>query len=124
MPEKRLAAVIPFEQIIAWNWAIVFAFSVPEFGTFLRSLRLWFFKSFRSFTLEEFGLVFMFETLHIIGLCLLAFKILPELDVIQGAMLTNCLCLFPSILCKKCFRPIDLCAVNMSYTRRHAVSFG
>lgn len=105
VPEKELAALIPIEQIIAWKWAIVFAFAVPECGTLIRSLRLWFFKSIRSFTWQEFGIVFLFETLHVIGLCLLAFKILPELDVIQGAMLTNCLCLVPSILCKKNVSP-------------------
>lgn len=85
-------------------WAIVFAFFVLECGTLLWSLRLWFFK-IRKFTWKEFGMVFVFETLHVIGLCLLAFKILPELDIIQGANLTNCLCLVPSILCQKNFSP-------------------
>lgn len=99
MPEKKLEAVIPDEQIIAWKWAIILSFAVPEFGAFLRALRLWFFKSIRSFTWQEFGIVFLAETLYVVGLCLLAFKILPELDVIQGVMLTNCLCFVPSILC-------------------------
>lgn len=120
VPEKQLAAVIPVEQIIAWKWAIVIAFAVPECGTLLRSLRLCFFKSFRNFTWREFGIVFLTETMHVVGLCLLAFKILPEIDVIQGAMLTNCLCFAPSILCKT----IDLCVYNMScirHARRHAV---
>lgn len=123
VPEKTLAALIPVEQIIAWKWAIVLAFAVPECGTLLRSLRLWFFKSIKSFTWKEFGLVFVFETLHVIGLCLLAFKILPELDVIQGAMLTNCLCLVPSILCKKNFFPFNSCDLNLSlHIFRHVVS--
>lgn len=100
MPEKELEALIPLEQVIAWKWAIVFAFSVPELGTFMRSARLCFFKSVKNFTWKEFGIVFVFETLHVVGLCLLVFSVLPELDVIQGAMLTNCLCLVPSILCK------------------------
>lgn len=100
VPEKELEALIPDEQIIAWKWAIVFAFSAPEIGAWLRATRLVFFKTVKDFTWEEFGLVFLFETFHVVGLCLLAFKILPELDVIQGAMLTNCLCFVPSILCK------------------------
>lgn len=94
-------ALIPPEQIISWKWTIILAFAVPELGTFIRSMRLWFFKSIRSFTWLEFAIVFTFETLHIVGLSLLAFKVLPELDVIQGAMLTNCLCVIPSLLCKK-----------------------
>lgn len=104
------------EQIIAWKWAIFFAFSVPECGTWLRSLRLCFFKSVRNFTWQEFGIVFIFESFYVIGLCLLAYRILPELDVIQGAMLTNCLCFVPSILCKisSLVSIRDLCDVNMS----------
>lgn len=86
------------EQTIAWSWAIVIAFAVPECGTLIRSLRLWYFKSVRSFTAEEFLITFLFETLHVMGLSLLAFEVLPSLDVIQGAMLTNCLCFVPSVL--------------------------
>lgn len=103
VPEKELAAVIPEEQIIAWKWAIVFAFAVPECGAMLRSWRLCFFKTFRNFEPKELGVVFLFESLHVIGVCLFAFKVLPELDVIQGAMLTNCLCFVPSIFCKMPF---------------------
>lgn len=110
VPEKRLEAVIPDEQVIAWKLALVFAFAIPECGAFIRALRLWFFKSIRSPTWKEFGVVFVAETMHVSGLALLAFKILPELDVIQGAMLTNCLCFVPSILCKST-TPLNLSSV-------------
>lgn len=110
VPEKRLEAVIPDKQVIAWKLALVFAFAIPECGAFIRAVRLWFFKSVRSPTWAEFGMVFIAETLHVSGLVLLAFKILPELDVIQGAMLTNCLCFIPSILCKS-MPPLDLSSV-------------
>lgn len=47
-------------------------------------------------------LIWMFvsavETCHVIGLALLIFYILPNLDVVKGVMLTNCVCLIPSIL--------------------------
>ena len=99
--EKKLEAIIPAEQTIAWSWAIVIAFAVPECGTLLRSLRLWFFKSVKDFTFEEFSIVFLFETFHVLGMSLLAFEILPNLDVIQGAMLTNCLCFIPSVLSER-----------------------
>lgn len=98
--EKHLEAIIPVEQAIAWKWSIIIAFTAPEIGTVFRSLRLCFFKSIRSFTWREFVIVLMFESLHVIGMCLFAFTILPELDVIQGAMLTNCLCFVPSIICR------------------------
>lgn len=38
------------------------------------------------------------ETLHSIGLVMLVFVVLPALDVVKGAMLTNCLCFVPAIL--------------------------
>lgn len=40
----------------------------------------------------------MAESLQTIGVALLFFKILPELDVVKGAMVTNCLCIVPAIL--------------------------
>ena len=42
----------------------------------------------------------MFESMHIVGLALLFFVVLPELDVVKGAMLTNCLCFIPAVLGK------------------------
>ena len=63
-------------------------------------------------------MVCVFETMHIIGLTLMFFVVLPELDVVKGAMLTNCVCFIPSVLCEldsdnnlfivnnsTCFRP-------------------
>lgn len=42
--------------------------------------------------------IFVSESLHTIGLALLMFKVLPEIDVVKGAMITNCLCIIPAIL--------------------------
>lgn len=42
--------------------------------------------------------IFIAETLHTIGMGLLFFMILPELDVVKGAMITNCLCIIPAVL--------------------------
>ena len=39
--------------------------------------------------------------MHIVGLALLFFVVLPELDVVKGAMLTNCLCFIPAVLGEK-----------------------
>lgn len=43
-------------------------------------------------------MVFIPETAHTIGIALLVFYILPDMDVIKGAMLTNCLCFVPAVL--------------------------
>jgi chitin synthase len=47
--------------------------------------------------------VFTAETLRTIGTGLLVFMILPNLDVVKGAMLTNCLYFVPGILGKASF---------------------
>lgn len=99
--EKKFVATIPIEQNKAWCLAIIFAFSIPEVGTLLRSLRLCFFKKVKNFKWEEFGIVMFAETLYVIGMSLMAFAVLPELeDAMQGVMITNCLCLVPSLLCE------------------------
>lgn len=98
--EKKLLATIPIEQNKAWRLAIVLAFSIPELGTWLRSLRLCFFKKIKKFGWEEFGIVMFAETFYVIGMSLMAFAVLPELDAIQGVMITNCLCLMPAVLCE------------------------
>jgi chitin synthase len=85
-------------ESIAWIWAILIAFSIPEIGTFMRSARLCFFKRFRGFKMIEFGLISIIEVLYVIGLAMLTFKVLPMIDVIQGAMITNCLCFIPAVL--------------------------
>lgn len=54
------------------------------------------------------------ETLHTIGLVIFVFAVLPELNVIKGAMLTNCLCLVPGILALLSRNPDD---ENMYYLK-------
>lgn len=71
---------------------------IPEIGTWMRSLRLCVFKRVKNFQLEEFGIVMVTETIYVIGMSLLAFAVLPEVDVIQGVMLTNCLGVVPGVL--------------------------
>ncbi|KAF8781911.1 Chitin synthase chs-2 like protein [Argiope bruennichi] len=43
-------------------------------------------------------MIFIVETLSTIGLCLLVFVVLPDLDVIKAAMLTNCVCFVPAVM--------------------------
>lgn len=85
-------------QRIAWIWALVFSFSLPEVGTIFRATRICFFRNVTKPTVIQFGLVWIFETCHVIGLGLFAFLILPDLDVVKGIMLTNCCCLIPALL--------------------------
>merc|ERR1719483_1767789 len=52
----------------------------------------------RRSSFSDFLVVWVFESMHIVGLALLFFVVLPEMDVVKGAMLTNCLCFIPGIL--------------------------
>lgn len=98
--EKQFIVQLPDEERIAWTWCLFFAFIIPEIGTLIRASRICFFKSWKKPPFHHFLLVFTAETLHTIGLAMLVFVILPDLDVVKGAMLTNCMCIIPAILGK------------------------
>ena len=89
-----------FAEQLAWIWCICFAFLLPEVGTLVRSMRIVWFKSVRRGTFSDFFVVLCFEAMHVVGLSLLMFVVLPELDVVKGAMLTNCVAFIPSVFGK------------------------
>nr|CAD7198361.1 unnamed protein product [Timema douglasi] len=95
---KQFVAEVSEEERYSWMWALLFSFLAPELGTWFRSARMCFFKSFEKPKWKEFSIVFIMETLHTVGIGLLVFVILPYLDVIKGAMLTNCVCFVPALL--------------------------
>jgi chitin synthase len=102
-PQKSFVAVLDEVERVGWIWCLFFAYAIPEVLSFLRSTRICFFKKVTKPTILQFLVVFVAETLRTIGTGLLIFMILPALDVVQGAMLTNCLCIVPGILGKFSF---------------------
>ncbi|XP_076380076.1 hyaluronan synthase-like protein kkv isoform X2 [Megalopta genalis] len=96
--EKQFIATLPEEERIAWIWCIIIAFAVPEFGTLIRSIRICIFKSWKKPPPSHFLIVFLMETFHVVGLALMFMAVLPDLDVVKGAMLTNCVCFVPGLL--------------------------
>lgn len=109
----------------SWIWALLIAYSIPEFGTFIRSARMWFFKGYVKEDLEPSTkgkkerfdpekveekkfepyymtaiVIFLTETLSTIGMAIMVFEVLPNIDVVRGVMLTNCVCFVPGILSK------------------------
>ncbi|XP_035215199.1 chitin synthase chs-2-like isoform X2 [Stegodyphus dumicola] len=86
-----------FERI-PWIWSIFLALIVPELFALFRSSRICVFKSYRKPKLTTFIVVFIAETMYAVGLSLLVFVVLPDLDVIKGAMITNCVCFIPAVL--------------------------
>ncbi|KAL0119832.1 hypothetical protein PUN28_007929 [Cardiocondyla obscurior] len=96
--ENQYIVTLPEEERIAWIWCIIIAFAVPEFGTLVRSIRMCIFKSYKKPHLGNFLVVSLMETFHVVGLALMFLAVLPELDVVKGAMLTNCVCFVPGLL--------------------------
>ncbi|ODN00837.1 Chitin synthase 1 [Orchesella cincta] len=86
------------DERISWVWAIYFAFMLPEVQTFLRGLRMIIFKGQERPSLLQFCLPLVFETFHTIGLALLVYTVLPNIDAVKAAMLTNAMCIVPGIL--------------------------
>lgn len=96
--EKQFIVKLPETERVAWMWCLFFAFCVPQLGATFRSCRMCVFKSWKKPTFAQFTIMFLTETAHTVGIALLVFYILPDLDVVKGAMLTNCLCFVPGIL--------------------------
>ncbi|KAI1291990.1 Chitin synthase 8 [Halotydeus destructor] len=98
--DKRYEAIFNLNdpERTAWIWCIFAVLVIPELMTLFRSVRICTFKSYRRPTPGVFAMVFLMESLHTVGIALLVFVILPTLDVVKGAMLTNCLCFIPALL--------------------------
>ena len=94
--DKKYVAEISNPEMVAWIWCIAIAYLAPEIGTFIRSARICVFKSCRKPFFSDFLVVLLFESMHVVGMALLSFVVLPELDVVKGAMLTNCLAFIPA----------------------------
>ena len=94
--DKSYQAEISLPERVAWIWCLFFVFVTPEIGTFVRSTRITMFKTMRVCSGTDFLVVFFFEALHTIGLALFIFVALPELDVVKGAMITNCVAFIPA----------------------------
>ena len=101
--QKQFQAKLDEKERVGWIWCLFFAYAIPEVVSFLRSTRICFFKNVTKPTLLQFLVVFTAETLRTIGTGFLVFMILPNLDVVKGAMVTNCLCFVPGLLGKASF---------------------
>ncbi|GFY60020.1 chitin synthase chs-2 [Trichonephila inaurata madagascariensis] len=86
-----------FERV-PWIWSLFLVLAVPELFALFRSSRICLFKSYKKPKLASFVAVFIAETTYAVGLSVLVFVILPDLDVIKAAMLTNCVCFVPAVL--------------------------
>ncbi|KAK4004959.1 hypothetical protein OUZ56_006685 [Daphnia magna] len=95
---REIEASVSMEERVGWVWAIFFCFVVPEMFMWFRSTRICLFRTWKKPTTGEFFIIATFETLHVIGLALLVYLVLPNLKVVEAVMLTNCVCLVPALL--------------------------
>ncbi|KAK3873993.1 hypothetical protein Pcinc_021038 [Petrolisthes cinctipes] len=95
--EKSYTVTLPQEENVVWAWMLFFCFAVPEFGSWFRSTRMCVFKSWQKPRLTDFLWVMMFETLHTVGTALFVYLVLPDLDVVKGVMITNCVAFIPGL---------------------------
>lgn len=86
------------EERVGWVWAILFCFIVPELFTWFRSTRICLFRTWKKPEKLEFLLVALFETIHVVGLAMFVYLVMPNLKVVEAVMLTNCVCVLPGIL--------------------------
>uniref|UniRef100_A0AAF5PX20 chitin synthase n=1 Tax=Wuchereria bancrofti TaxID=6293 RepID=A0AAF5PX20_WUCBA len=101
-------------HVVKWIWAVYISLCIPELQCFIGSIHRAFFRNVKKPTFAQFITVFVVETLNAIGVGILAFKILPNLDAITGAMLTNFACFVPSILLLLSRRPNRLAVLLMA----------
>ena len=80
---------------IRWVWALFAAFLVPEAMGFLRSLRVCVFKTVLVPRFLDFAFVSTMEILHAVGVAILLFLALPQMDSTHALALTNCLAFVP-----------------------------
>ena len=83
---------------VAWIWSVGFAFCVPQVLAFLRSLRKCLFKFNKIPTFFDLSFVLVMEILHVTGLALLCFLVLPNMDSANALVLTTSTALLPSLL--------------------------
>lgn len=83
---------------ISWMWVILFTMLVPEILTVLRALWTCMFQDIRVPRPKTFLLVFVLESLHVIGVCLLVLEVLPYLDAQRAVLVSSCVAVVPALL--------------------------
>ncbi|VDN06264.1 unnamed protein product [Thelazia callipaeda] len=95
-------------HVVKWIWAVYISLCIPELMCFIGCIHRAFFRNAKKPNFVQFLTVFTVETLNAVGIGILVFKVLPNLDAITGAMLTNFVCFVPSLLLLLSRRPVRL----------------
>ncbi|CEF71032.1 Chitin synthase family-containing protein [Strongyloides ratti] len=99
IPEGSQTSVfISPKHVSKWIWAVLLSLCAPELLCFIRSFHRTLFRNVKRPTMLQFFVVLFIESIHAVGMGILVFYIFPEFPVEIGVMLSNALCLVPSIL--------------------------
>ncbi|XP_060583230.1 LOW QUALITY PROTEIN: chitin synthase chs-2-like [Ruditapes philippinarum] len=90
------------KEAAAKHILLTIAILIPYCLTFLSSAFKWMFDNLPFPSLSTIVLCLLVEIMHSIGLCSLAFIILPELDMVRGILLLGGVAVVPSILFPVC----------------------
>ena len=75
-------------------------------------------KTARRCGISDFIIVWIFESMFVVGQALLVFVVFPELDVVKGAMLTNCLAFLPGLFGENMtYLNFLRCLINIFFNR-------
>ncbi|XP_040078932.1 chitin synthase chs-2 isoform X3 [Ixodes scapularis] len=96
--DKLYSTGVDSVQRVAWKWMLLLVLCVPELICFLDCVKECMLRSIKMPGPKTFFLVFVVETFHATGLCLLVFAVLPEMDAVKGAMICNCVAIVPALL--------------------------
>ncbi|XP_052803668.1 uncharacterized protein LOC128233850 isoform X2 [Mya arenaria] len=104
---------------------LAIAILIPYCLMFLSSMFKW---MFGSFLFPNWGTVFFcvfMEVMHSIGLCILVFIVLPDMDTVRGIILINGVAILPSLLYPICASEVKLHADHRrrGITLNKAVTF-
>lgn len=97
-PNLQFIVTVPDHERATWIWLLVFAYFIPEIGTWFRSIRKCLFKKWDLPDWGDFFSLLITESCPAIGSAIFIFVVLPELDVVKGAMLTNAVCFVPALV--------------------------
>lgn len=89
---------LPLNSASWFYWSLWLAFCIPEFLTLIRCFRIVCFKFVPNPSAFLLFFSLLVETVHTIGVCLLIFSVLPDLDTVRGAMLLSATAVLPSLL--------------------------
>ncbi|CAF2308069.1 unnamed protein product [Rotaria sp. Silwood2] len=82
-----------------WSFMLVATICVPYVFLFLEALAKSLFRNRRGPVFTDLITIFVLESIHTFGVCLLVFRVLPSCDVIRGLLLMNAVCTIPAF-CK------------------------